>query len=296
MMLQFLLVLSQISFIAGFSKCRFSNQHVVITPSSRASVLHMAASDQNRPRVKVQRIVESLSSGMKSASEVELQLKALQADGTLLDLSTAVAGSLIGLISGGYFDAVLAHGDAPWAGPFLYAVLGGGAYYGAIQKTNADVSVKLRKYLGKPTLNAAKSSISKIQTAVAEAKASAVKKVEETVDDIVAIPTKIRDSFLDATDEAIAIFLAIPVNVQNAVTKSYQDAKEIAIQRVDDEVDSIVGAKDEAIANFIAIPVNIQSAATKSYQDAIQSAIQRVDDKVAEVIIFLQWTQIFTLK
>lgn len=292
-MLQFLLVSLQISFIAGFSNCRFSNQHVVITPSTRVSVLHMTASDKNRPRgVQVQRLVESLSSGMKTGSEVEQQLRALQPDGTLLDLSTAVAGSLIGLISGGYLDAALAHGDAPWAGPFLYAVLGGGAYYGAIQKNNAEVSANLRKYFGKPTLNAAKSSVSKIQSAVEEARSSAVKKVEETVDDIVSIPTRIRDSFVGAKDEATAYLLALPVNIQNAATKSYQDAKQSAIQEVDNKVDSIVVAKDEAIANFIAIPVNIQSAATKSYQDAIQIAIQRVDNKVAEVIIFLQWTQI----
>jgi hypothetical protein len=240
MMLQFVLVSLQISLIAGFSKCRFFNDQKIIAPLYRVSVLHMAASDEERPRVQIKRIVESLSSGEKSGSEVELELKALQTDGTLLDLSTAVAGSLIGLVSGGLLDGALAHGDAPWAGPVGYAVLGGAAYYGATQKKNADVSQTLRSNFGRPTLNVAKSVVSKIQTAVAEAKASAIKKVEETVDDIVAVPTKIRESIVDAKDEAVTSIKAIPVNLQNAATKSYEDAKQSAIQKVDNKVAEVI--------------------------------------------------------
>ena len=211
-----------------------------MTPSYRVSTQHMSASDDERPRVQIKRIVESLSSGEKSGSEVELELKALQTDGTLLDLSTAVTGSLIGLVAGGLLDGALAHGNAPWAGPVGYAVLGGAAYYGATQKKNADVSQTLRTNFGRPTLNIAKSAVLKIQTAVAEAKASAIKKVEETVDDIVSVPTKIRESIVDAKDEAVTSIKAIPVNLQNAATKSYEDAKQSAIQKVDNKVAEVI--------------------------------------------------------
>lgn len=240
MMLQFVLISLQLSLVAGFSKCRFYNQYKVVAPLNTLSVLQMSASDNERPRVQIKRIVESLSSGEKSGSEVELELKALQTDGTLLDLSTAVAGSLVGLVSGGILDGALAHGDAPWAGPVGYAVLGGAAYYGATQKKNADVSEFLRTNFGRPTLNAAKSAVSKIQISVAEAKASAIKKVEETVDDIVSVPTKIRESIVDAKDEAVTSIKAIPVNLQNAATKSYEDAKQSAIQKVDNKVAEVI--------------------------------------------------------
>ena len=221
-----------------------------MTTSYVRSTVRMSTEDEERPRVQIKRIVESLSSGSKTGSEVEAELLAIQNDAKLLDASTTLAGSLIGLVTGGLLDGALANGAAPWGAPLGFAVLGGAAYYGVTQKKNSGVAEFLGSALGQPILSAGKSALSSVQNYIEESKASAVKKVEDTVEEINRVPASIVKSIVD-----------------------YKD----------DTVKSIVDYKDDTVKSIKAVPVNIQNAATKSYEDAKQSAIDRVDQKVSEV-------------
>lgn len=237
MMLCALFLVSHIAFTTGLSNGECSHRILATKRFSNTIALRMSTEEEfERPKVQIKRIVESLSSGEKKGSEVELELKAVETERKLLILSTGVAGSLIGLVTGGIIDGTLAGGNAAWAGPVCYAVFGAAAYYGVTQEKNSEVSELLISTLGKPTLKSVKSALVSIQDAIVEAKASAIKKVEDTVDDIVRVPVSIRDSIVDAKDDAVSKVKAFPGEVQTAAIKSYEDAKQSAIQKVDDKV------------------------------------------------------------
>ena len=233
----FLFLVSQIVFTTGLSNGECCYRVQSGNRFKKTAVLKMSTEEEfERPKVQIKRIVESLSSGEKKGSEVEMELKAVETERKLLLLSTGVAGSLIGLVTGGIIDGTLANGNAAWAGPVGYAVLGAAAYYGVTQEKNSEVSEILVSSLGKPTLKSVKSALVSIQLAIAEAKASAIKKVEDTVEDIVRVPVSIRDSIVDAKDGAVTKVKAFPSEVQTAAIKSYEDAKQSAIQKVDNKV------------------------------------------------------------
>lgn len=225
----------QISSTAGFTFRRISQT----TSTSFSRSVLKASTEDERPRVQIKRIVESLSSGTKTGVEVEQELKALQTESKLLEVSTGVAGSLIGLVTGGLLDGALAAGNAPWSAPVGFALLGGAAYYGAAQKSKLDVSEFLQSALGQPVLKAGKSVAGSIQSYISDTKAAAVKKVEDTVEEINRVPTSIIKSIVDAKDDAITRAKAVPVNIQNAASRSYEEAKQGAIDRVDQKVSEV---------------------------------------------------------
>ena len=237
MMLCVLFLVSHIALTTGLNNGECSYSVKAGSRFRNMKALQMSTEEEfERPKVQIKRIVESLSSGEKKGSEVEMELKAVETEKKLLILSTGVAGSLIGLISGGIIDGTLANGNAAWAGPVGYAVLGAAAYYGVTQEKKPEVSELLISFLGKPTLKSVKSALVSIQLAIAEAKASAIKKVEDTVEDIVRVPVSIRNTIVDAKDDAVTKVKAFPAEIQNAAKKSYEDAKQSAIQKVDDKV------------------------------------------------------------
>jgi hypothetical protein len=237
MMLHFMFLVSYIALATGLTNGKCSYRVQAVSRFRNTICLKMSTEEEfERPKVQIKRIVESLSSGEKKGSEVALELKAVETERKLLILSTGVAGSLIGLFTGGIIDGTLANGNAAWAGPVGYAVLGAAAYYGVTQEKNSEVSELLISSLGKPTLKSVKSALVSIQSAIAEAKASAIKKVEDTVEDIVRVPVTIRDSIVDAKDDAVSKVKAFPGEVQTAALKSYEDAKQSALQKVDNKV------------------------------------------------------------
>ena len=214
-----------------------------------------------RPRVQVRRIVDSLTSGVISDHEPETELKAVENDERLLVISTGVAASLLGLISGGLLDGTLASGNAPWAGPLGYTLLGGAAYYGATQTKNAEVTEFLTSVLGRPTLLATIGALASIQSTVLRTKAAAIKKVQVTIDDIVKIPYQIRDSVVEAKDEAVSAVKAVPDRLQSAAIKSYEETKQNAVQKVEETKQNAIlkveETKQNAIQRVLQIKLNI---------------------------------------
>ena len=263
----------QLSVTAGFSIGCNSCSKARSTSSSR-SVLKASTQD-GKNRVRIKKIVDALSSGTKSGAEIEQELKALQTESKLLEISTGVAGSLIGLVAGGLLDGALAGGNAPWSAPVGFVLLGGAVYYGAVQQSKEDVSDFLQSVLGQPVLKASKSAVGSIQNYVDESKAAAVKKIEDTVEEINRVPTSIIKSIVDAKDDAKA-----------AAVKKVEDTVE-EINRVPTSIiKSIVDAKDDAVTRAKLIPTNIQTAASRSYEEAKQGAINKVDQKVSEVSLY----------
>ena len=230
-------LVSYIALATGLTCGKCSYRVQAVSRFRNTICLKMSTEEEfERPKVQIKRIVESLASGEKKGSEVALELKAVETERKLLTLSTGVAGSLSGLVTGGIIDGTLANGNAAWAGPVGYAVLGAAAYYGVTQEKNSEVSELLISSLGKPTLKSVRSALVSIQSAIADAKASAIKKVEDTVEDIVRVPVTIRDSIVDAKDDAVSKVKAFPGEVQTAALKSYEDAKQSALQKVDSKV------------------------------------------------------------
>ncbi len=72
-----------------------------------------------------------------------------------------------------------------------------------------------------------------------EAKAKAVKKIEDTVKEINSIPVTIKASIIDAKDSVVSNAKAIPIKFQAAVGRSYDEAKEKASQKLDLKISEV---------------------------------------------------------
>lgn len=275
MLLLIICIVSQLSLTAGFGSNQFNLQYQIAGSCVPFFLLKMSANldELERPRVQPRRIVDSLTSGVISSHNSGTELSTIENDGRLLVISTGVAGSLLGLISGGLLDGTVANGNAPWAGPLGYVLLGGAAYYGATQTKSTEATEILTSVLGRPTLLATIAALRYMQSAVKKTKEAAIKKVQVTIDDIMKIPHQIRDSVVEAKDEAVSAVRAVPNRLQFAAAKSYEDTKQNAIQKVEDTKQNAIQKVQDTKQNAI-----------QRVEQIKQNIIQRFDSKVAEVI------------
>lgn len=237
MLLRWIFLIAQFSYILGFNIVRFNGEHSLF--SGRSHLMRVSSSSQQEgesPNAQIKRIVESLSKGEKSSIEIQQELRSLEVESKLLDVCAGAGGSVIGLVTGSLLNGALANGDATWAGPLGYACLGGAAYYGSIQKKRADISEVLISILGQPILNASRDILEIIELKIKETNTAAMKKVDSTVENIISIPATIRYSVIDAKDSTITKAKAIPVKIQNSALNSYNIVKQNILLEVDQKV------------------------------------------------------------
>jgi tetrahydromethanopterin S-methyltransferase subunit F len=247
MMLSWIFLITYFALIKGFGNLRFHHdikhstyhrlsQQKLLIVSSSSSSSSSSQQEGDSPNIRMKRIVESLSRGEKTSVEVEQELRALEIESKLLDVCTGASGSIVGLVAGALLNGVLAHGNAPWAGPLGYACLGGASYYGSIQKERSDISEVLISILGQPTLNTCRGVLESIEFKIENTKAAAMKRIDSTVEDINQIPITIQNSIVDAKDSTVSRAKAIPIDFQRAVVNSYNIMKQNAIAKADQKV------------------------------------------------------------
>eukprot|EP00596_Hydrurales_sp_CCMP1899_P008809 CAMPEP_0119041580 /NCGR_PEP_ID=MMETSP1177-20130426/12571_1 /TAXON_ID=2985 /ORGANISM="Ochromonas sp, Strain CCMP1899" /LENGTH=354 /DNA_ID=CAMNT_0007007747 /DNA_START=62 /DNA_END=1126 /DNA_ORIENTATION=+ len=281
MFLSWIFLITHFALIKGFGNLRFhhdikhstyhrlSQQKLLIVSSSSSS---SSQQEGDSPNIRMKRIVESLSRGEKSSVEVEQELRELEIESKLLDVCTGASGSIVGLLTGALLNGALAHGDAPWAGPLGYACLGGASYYGSIQKERSDISEVLISILGQPTLNTCRGVIESIEFKIEKVKATAMKRIDSTVEDINQIPITIQSSIVDAKDSTISRARAIPINFQKAVLSSYNIIKQDAIAKA-----------DQKVAELKAIPVGLKNKSKLAAETAQLALVETTENLIDDV-------------
>jgi hypothetical protein len=239
---------------------RYSIQtNSISTLLNKQTYLKSSKEDKDGSNARIKQIVEDLSSGTKSGSEVELEFKNVESIVRQLEYYSAIGGSLVGLVLSSFLNGVIPEEQGgSWVGPLGLAIGGGAAYYGSIQKQRMDISELLLSVLGKPVYKASKLALEYVDSSVEEAKAKAVKKVEATIEDINRVPITIRDSIIDAKDSVVTKAKAIPVNFQAAVGKSYDEAKVKAIQNIDIKISEVSrDTKPTLIMSNVSVFINV---------------------------------------
>lgn len=206
----------------------------------------------------------------KLSKEEQERLAALEEDA----LAVAAGGASIGLIGGIALDIAQAVDINPAVPPTILGAILGAVGYG-VAKEESSLGETIRSTLG---------AISKsIFGSVKEAAADTAQKTVDTI--TVDIPNQIKTSVQESVDKTKEEISAIPTKVKDAAVDATESLKEAAVDATENAIDEIKATPsrivDQTKKTVIETVENVEDTVEKAVEDAVEDITTKVDDLVS---------------
>jgi hypothetical protein len=138
---------------------------------------------------------------------------------TELEVASLVGSSFTGLFIGGISDGAIANGDAPYLPIIGGALFAGAAYYAITQGKGTGVDNFIVSTFGRLTLSVRDSALKLRKESIDNAKKALNDKVEDTIEEIQAIPSNIKKSINKKVEDTVEEIQAIPSKLAKSIEK-----------------------------------------------------------------------------